>query len=112
VPESVRAIAWKAQIRLCHRYRQMMAKGKLKQVVVTAIARELAGFVWAISRVTWDSPDKTPVTTAASEKICPVGSTGPIPVPRRQPRKGTPRRAGATMNYLDKPVTQRRPKGV
>jgi transposase len=45
VPEAVRAIAWKAQTRLCQRYRSMMARGKLKQVVVTAIARELAGFV-------------------------------------------------------------------
>jgi hypothetical protein len=47
VPEAVREIAWKAQTWLCKRYRQMMAKGKLKQVVVTAIARKLAGFVWA-----------------------------------------------------------------
>ena len=47
VPETVREIAWKAQTRLCQRYRHMMAKGKLRQVVATAIARELAGFVWA-----------------------------------------------------------------
>jgi transposase len=45
VPETVREIAWKAQTRLCQRYRRMMAKGKLRQVVVTVIARELAGFV-------------------------------------------------------------------
>jgi hypothetical protein len=92
VPEAVRAIAWKAQTRLCHRYRQMMMKGKLKQVVVTAIARELAGFVWAISCVTSDPSDKPSVTTAASEDVCPVGSAGRIPAPRRQPLKGTPRR--------------------
>ncbi|HME19919.1 MAG TPA: IS110 family transposase [Acetobacteraceae bacterium] len=48
-PEAVREIAWKAQTRLCQRYRHMIAKGKLKQVVVTAIARELAGFVWAVA---------------------------------------------------------------
>ena len=54
VPEAVRAIAWKAQTRLCQRYRQMMAKGKPNQVVVTAIARELAGFVWAIACITSD----------------------------------------------------------
>jgi hypothetical protein len=51
----VRAIAWKAQTRLCQRYRYMMARGKLKQVVVTAIARELAGFVWSIACITSDS---------------------------------------------------------
>jgi len=45
VPEAVREIAWKAQTRLCQRYRHRIAKGKLRQVVVTAIARELAGFV-------------------------------------------------------------------
>ena len=50
VPDAVvRAIAWKAQTRLCQRYRSMMARGKLTQVVVTAIARELAGFVWSIA---------------------------------------------------------------
>src|SRR3954466_7522094 len=54
VPETVRAIAWKAQTRLCQRYRSMMARGKLKQVVVTAIARELAGFVWSIACITSD----------------------------------------------------------
>jgi transposase len=56
VPEAVREIAWKAQTRLCRRYRQMMAAGKPKQVVVTAVARELAGFVWAIACVTSDPP--------------------------------------------------------
>src|SRR4051795_9017900 len=54
VPEAVRSIAWKAQLRLGQRYRHMIAKGKLKQVVVTAIARELAGFVWAIACITSD----------------------------------------------------------
>ena len=44
----VQAIAWKAQKRLCARYRHLLAKGKLKVQVCTAIARELAGFIWAI----------------------------------------------------------------
>jgi transposase len=39
VPEDVRAIAWKAQTRLCQRYRHIMAKGKPTQVTVTAVAR-------------------------------------------------------------------------
>jgi len=46
--EEVKAIAWKAQHRLHHRYRRLIAKGKAKQRVVTAVARELLGFVWAI----------------------------------------------------------------
>jgi transposase len=46
--EEVKEIAWKAQVRLCTRYRRLTAKGKERQKVVTAIARELLGFAWAI----------------------------------------------------------------
>jgi transposase len=49
-PEAVRQIAWKAQVRLCGRYRKLAAAGKLKGVVVTAIAREMAAFLWAIAQ--------------------------------------------------------------
>jgi transposase len=45
----VQAIAWKAQKRLCGRYRALIERGKLKVVVCTAIARELCGFIWAIA---------------------------------------------------------------
>lgn len=48
VSAEVTAIAWKAQHRLCARYRTLTARGKCKQQVVTAIARELLGFIWAI----------------------------------------------------------------
>ena len=46
----VQDIAWKAQLRLCKRFRKLIAKGKNPNVVVTAIARELAAFMWAIAR--------------------------------------------------------------
>ncbi len=46
----VRDIAWKAQVRLCGRYRKLSATGKKPTVVVTAIARELCGFIWAIGQ--------------------------------------------------------------
>ena len=49
--EATQQIAWKAQKRLCARYRTMQARGKLKVQVCTAIARELAGFIWAIAQV-------------------------------------------------------------
>jgi transposase len=49
-PRVVREIAWKAQHRLYRRYRALIRKGKLKTVVITALARELAGFIWAINR--------------------------------------------------------------
>jgi transposase len=56
VPESVCRIAWKAQLRLCTRYRRLMARGKLKQKVVTAIARELSGFLWAMAKQVQPAP--------------------------------------------------------
>lgn len=48
---AVRDIAWKAQVRLCARYRRLVAAGKPKVVVTTAIAREMVGFIWAIARI-------------------------------------------------------------
>lgn len=48
--ESVQAIAWKAQKRLCKRYWYLIHKGKLTVQTCTAIARELVGFIWAIAR--------------------------------------------------------------
>jgi transposase len=42
------AIAWKAQHRLHDRYRRLLGRGKVKPQVVTAIGRELLGFIWAI----------------------------------------------------------------
>jgi transposase len=50
VPEQVCRIAWKAQLRLCTRYRRLAARGKLKKKVVTAIARELSAFLWAMAK--------------------------------------------------------------
>jgi transposase len=49
-PEPVQDIAWRAQKRLCGRYRLMEGKGKLKVQACTAVARELAGFIWAIGQ--------------------------------------------------------------
>ena len=50
LPKPVRDIAWKAQVRLCARYRRLSATGKKLPVVVAAIAREMAAFLWAIGR--------------------------------------------------------------
>lgn len=51
-PPKVREIAWKAQCRLNRRYRALIKRGKLKTVAITAVARELAGFVWAAAHAT------------------------------------------------------------
>jgi len=48
--DQVQDIAWRAQKRLCGRYRSLEGRGKLKVQVCTAIARELAGFIWAIGQ--------------------------------------------------------------
>ena len=50
LPPALQAISWKAQVRLCKRYRQLMAKGKNANQVVVAIARELSAFMWAIAK--------------------------------------------------------------
>jgi transposase len=50
LPKAVRDIAWKAQVRLCARYRRLSTTGKKLPVVVAAIAREMAAFLWAIGR--------------------------------------------------------------
>jgi DNA invertase Pin-like site-specific DNA recombinase len=48
--QAAREIAWKAQMRLCGRFRTLTRKGKRPTIVVTAIARELSAFIWAINR--------------------------------------------------------------
>jgi transposase len=51
LPAEIQAIGWKAQVRLCRRYRQLTARGKHANQVAVAIAREMAAFAWAIARV-------------------------------------------------------------
>ncbi len=48
-PPRVQALAWAAQKRLCGRYRRLSHAGKAHCQVTTAVARELAGFIWAIA---------------------------------------------------------------
>ena len=50
VPKVIQDMSWKAQVRLCKRYRRLVARGKNVNQVVVAIAREMAAFVWAIAR--------------------------------------------------------------
>ena len=51
LPTEVQAISWKAQVRLCKRYRQLSARGKHVNQVVVAVAWEMAAFAWAIARL-------------------------------------------------------------
>ena len=49
LPKAVQDIGWKAQVRLCKRFRRLSSRGKNPNVVVTAIAREMLAFMWAIA---------------------------------------------------------------
>ena len=49
--EQAKQVSWKAQVRLHTRYRELMRRGKERNRVVVAIARELCGFVWELARV-------------------------------------------------------------
>lgn len=51
IDPQLRDLAWKAQLRLTHKYRRLIAHGKHKNVAVTAVARELAGFIWEAARI-------------------------------------------------------------
>lgn len=63
--EEVKAIGWKAQLRLHARYRKLLGRGKCQQHVVTAVGRELLGFIWAIG-VTVERQQPQPSPSAAA----------------------------------------------
>lgn len=49
-PKVLQDLSWKAQVRLCKRYRQLIARGKHANQVGVAVAREWVGFIWAIAQ--------------------------------------------------------------
>jgi transposase len=61
---AITALAWKAQQRLHGRYARLLARGKSKQQTVTAVGRELLGFIWAIG-VHVEAEQATPISQAA-----------------------------------------------
>lgn len=93
LPRSVREIAWKAQIRLCARYRKLIIAGKTKTVAVTAIAREMAAFLWAVgqevrprsARLTQPRPTnpKGEILALHLLLMCNIGGRAPVENPRR-----------------------------
>ena len=56
LPQKIIEIAWQAQLRLCRRYQRLMQRGKVRNVVIVAIAREMIAFIWAIAREVVLSP--------------------------------------------------------
>jgi transposase len=69
VPKAVTDIAWKAQLRLNGKFKRLVARRVMKNKAVVAVARELAGFVWAIGREVqttgWQGIKSAPAGSAA-----------------------------------------------
>jgi hypothetical protein len=70
-PKAIQDISWKAQVRLCKRYRRLIARGQHANQVVVAMARELVGFMWAIAK-------QVPVTPSGrlTDGHCTLNSEG------------------------------------
>lgn len=49
-PATITSISWKAQHRLHNKYYRLLSKGKAAPKAITAVARELAGFIWAVAQ--------------------------------------------------------------
>ncbi len=56
LPPNIQGISWKAQNRLHKKYFRLLSKGKESGKAITAVAGELAGFIWAITREVEDVP--------------------------------------------------------
>jgi transposase len=78
-PNIIQDISWKAQVRLCQRYRRLVSRGKHATVVTVAIARELAGFMWAMAR-------EVPVTPSDHKREWIPPPTEKVPNVHRQRR--------------------------
>jgi hypothetical protein len=81
LPADVQAIGWKAQVRLCKRYRRLIARGKHANEVVVAIAREMAAFAWAIARL-------VPLTSERGECRGERRATTLLTISRHRRRRG------------------------
>ena len=70
LPKAVTDIAWAAQLRLHAKFRRLLARRVMKNKAVVAVARELAGFVWAIGRNVqtsgWQGLELVPTSIAAN----------------------------------------------
>ena len=54
--KEINDIAWQAQLRLCRRYQRLIKRGKHYNIVITAIAREMIAYIWAIAKEVVLSP--------------------------------------------------------
>ncbi len=66
-PRRIKEISWSAQNRLHRRYRALLGRGKSPQKAIVAVARELAGFLWALYQE-WHAPGSLPLRSAQPPK--------------------------------------------
>ena len=97
-PKMLQDISWQAQVRLCKRYRHLVARGKQANIVTVAMARALAGFMWAIAQ-------QVPVAAYVSraDRYCPLNSAGG----RRASEEAQPR-FGVTLGSVKRLVKDTR----
>ena len=105
-PKAVTDIAWKAQQRLCGRYRTLIQGGKKSVVAVTAVARELVGFVWAVAIQI--EGKQTHQATPPATRRAPEGEGRPVArLGSKSPAEATPT---SKRIYILKPATTLRAK--
>jgi transposase len=81
----VKAIAWKAQHRLYNRFHKLAGKGKPRQQAVTAVARELLGFMWAIAHQVKQERERKPLPS-----VCKASPTSQQSATKEMARKPPP----------------------
>jgi transposase len=94
LPKPSQDISWKAHVRLCKRYRRLRARGQHANPVVVAMARELAGFLWAIAT----QVSVTPYTSSLGRHWTRNSAGVPRLLAEAQPR------CGATLDGVKRPV--------
>ncbi len=58
LPKPIQDLSWQAHVRLCQRFRRLMARGTHANQVVVTMARELAGFLWAMAKAVTVTPSR------------------------------------------------------
>jgi transposase len=95
-------IAWKAQVRLCSRYRKLVASRKKPVVALTAVARELVGFIWAIAQTVAGRP--VPIRQAKPTKTpAPKPASGKVPRGRKSAAPPSAAKSQAKIQYTLEP---------
>lgn len=123
--EAVVAHAWQAQVRLCGRFGHLKQQHKKTTVVVTAVARELAGFVWAVALLSMGKslPERRhggpkPIAGVPGAATQSAGKTGRVYVlkpfsgkPAAEPQSVAPQAADSTPSRATRAGVRRRDAG-